>query len=755
MSEINIKNGSFLINGKAVIIHAAEFHYFRIPVSEWKSRLQLVKDTGFNTLATYIPWLWHENSKGDFDFKGTTHPLRNLEFFLDLASDMGLWIIARPGPYIMAETINEGIPQWIFESTPEVAVIDQHGHHQSYLSYLHPQSESLIKAWYKAVFSVLSPRQITHGGKIIMVQLDNEMGMIAWVRNMIDLNPDNLERFCDYLKDKGQVLSSSKVASALSKPNGADDLKIFKAYPMYYREVLRLYTERLWSCAKENGMNVLPVINIHGFGDQGRSFPIGLSQLLSAIQIEGMVCATDVYPIHIGEDNFHQLLLVNEMTKALQNKDQALFSIEFEAGGNTDFSGAQSSMTDLHTRLCLSSGMKGINHYLFMDGENLPELSPNKRHDWGHPIRKDGTFRSHYYRYPKLAKMMNAYGQALVVAQPVVDTSLGFLIDDYMTEYTCDLTKTENEVLRHFRNAIQFDGIARFLALSHLNFNAIELKLDELDPKKTAHLWMMIHDRCPRKVQEKLIDYAKNGGRLILIGHIPVKDENDEPCVILKEDLSISSIDKPSEDKMDAFGYTDIPVGLIQSVKGTFDEVFAWTKSKQVVGFKKNLEKGSVTFMGAALSTNCLDDLDVYQKISDLVGMKSSFESFEWIDMRILKGPQGSFICLNNYSDDPWNDTLSYKGKTLMGERPFELPARSGLICPFDLKLNKDLIIGYATVELCGFEEDKNRIVLQFSKDGYVKIESNVYQVDEKDLVELNQKDLHLKGTTLHLIRKG
>jgi beta-galactosidase len=297
--------------------------------------------------------------------------------------------------------------------------------------------------------------------------------------------------------------------------------------------------------------------------------------------------------------------------------------------------------------------------------------------------------------------------------------------------------------------------MARFCALSHLNFNAIELRLQELDSEKSPHLWMMTHDRCPRDVQKKLVAYVENGGTLILMGHIPVKDENDEPCMILKEALSIISLHQPSEDKMDAFGYTDIPVGLIQSVKGDFDEVFASTKSKEIIGFRKRVLKGSVLFMGAALSTNCLDDLDVYQKISDLAGLKPSLESFDWIDMRVLKGPLGSFFCLNNYSDDPWLDRVSYKGKTLMGGRPLELPARSGLICPLDFHLNKDLIIRYATSELCGIEEDENQIVLQFSKDGYVKIESNVYQVDENDVVELNQKDLHLKGTTLHLIRKG
>lgn len=756
MGEIKIKDGSFIINGQAEIIHAAEFHYFRLPQSEWESRLKLLKDTGFNTLATYIPWLWHEIKEGEFDFTGKTHPMRDLTRFLDMASELGLWIIARPGPYIMAETINEGIPPWVFTTYPELSVIDQTGHPQSYLSYLHPRSQTLIKAWYKAVFSVLVPRQIDRGGMIIMIQLDNEIGMIHWVRNMIDLNPDNLVRFTHDLQTSQDCdVSTTWVAAALCEPDKDNGSFIMKAYRRYFREVIRNYAQGLWDCAKENGMTVLPVINIHGFGDQGRSFPIGLSQLLKAIRIEGMVCATDVYPLHIGEDNFHQLLMVNEMTRALQNKDQALFSIEFEAGGHGDFAGNQSSMTDLHTRLCLSSGMKAINHYLFMDGENFPEISPNKRHEWGHPIRKDGTFRSHYYRYPKLTSMMKAYGQALVKAMPIYETAVGFLINDYSTEVHNAFTMPADETVRQFRNVIHFDGIGRFLALEHLNFKAIEIESEILDVKITPTLWMMLHDECPVSVQKKLVGYVEAGGRLIIMGHIPVHDDTLSQCTILKEALGITQIIDPQTDKIDAFGYTDIPVGLLQCVEGEFDTVFALSKGSLSAGFTKTIKNGKVCFLGAALSTNTLDDLDVYRKISDLMGLKSSLDTFDWIDGRVLKGPLGNFLCLANYQDDPWADTVSLKGKTLFGGRPIELAARSGLILPLNLLLLEGLNIIYSTVELRQTELTKNRIVLHFSGNGYVKIESNIYQVEESDEVEVNLKDLSMKGTTLNLIRKG
>ena len=108
------KDGQFFLNGKQVFIQAGEFHYFRTPEDQWEDRLNLLKQAGFNAVASYIPWRWHQVEEGVSDFDGHSHPLRNLTGFLDLAASMGLYIIVRPGPYIMAETTHEGIPDWVF-----------------------------------------------------------------------------------------------------------------------------------------------------------------------------------------------------------------------------------------------------------------------------------------------------------------------------------------------------------------------------------------------------------------------------------------------------------------------------------------------------------------------------------------------------------------------------------------------------------------------------------------------------------------
>jgi len=510
MDKFYAQAGQFWLNDEPQFIQAGEFHYYRTPKDQWRHRLGLLKGAGFNALATYIPWLWHQLEEGVTDLDGHSHPMRDLAGYLDLAAEMGFFIIARPGPYIMAETINEGIPPWVFTKYPQVAFVSQDRKVQNVVSYLHPDFLACVTKWYKAIFEVLTPRQITRGGRIIMIQLDNEMGMIQWVRNILDVNPDTASRFASYLMSTyGADLPDRYPATNLTdflrdgilNPHEPHAGNIVEDYRHFYRDYLREYATFLLNEAKANGLEVAPVINIHGFGNGGKTFPIGISQLIGVMGMDGIISATDVYPGHIGEDNIHHMLLVNEMTKALHNKEQPLFSIEFQAGGNQDFGGNQSSLYDLHTRLCISTGMRAINHYLFCDGENDPVLSPTKRHDWGHPVRKDGTLRRHYQRYPKLSKVLTAYGPDLIRSRPQTITTIGFLLDYFMTEVNNPFTQQTSNILTHQRDYILFDMIARGLALTHRPFDAVEISRADLDATKTPLLWVMMEKQCNAPTQ--------------------------------------------------------------------------------------------------------------------------------------------------------------------------------------------------------------------------------------------------------------
>ena len=95
MTTFEIKE-EFLLNGKTFKILSGAIHYFRIPPCDWEHSLYNLKALGFNTVETYVPWNLHEPQKGEFHFEG----ILDLERFLTLSQDLGLYAIVRPSPYI-------------------------------------------------------------------------------------------------------------------------------------------------------------------------------------------------------------------------------------------------------------------------------------------------------------------------------------------------------------------------------------------------------------------------------------------------------------------------------------------------------------------------------------------------------------------------------------------------------------------------------------------------------------------------------
>ena len=729
-----------------------------------------MKAAGFNALATYIPWLWHQLDEDDSDFDGHSHPMRNLAGFLDLAAEMGLFIIARPGPYIMAETINEGIPQWVFNKYPQVAFISQDEKVQNIVSYMHPDFLTCVSKWYKAIFEVLAPRQITRSGKIIFVQLDNEMGMLAWVRNIMDTNPDTITRFASHLhqtyvnqlEDRYPTNNLEDfIRVGIVNPTEPYAGKIVEDYRHFYRDYLREYTSYLWSEAVSNGLDVLPVINIHGFANGGKTFPIGLSQLAAIINMDGMISATDVYPGSIGEGNIHQLLLVNEMTKALQNKQQPLFSMEFQAGGINDFSGGQSSLSDLHTRLCISSGMRAINHYLFCAGENDPLLSPVKRHDWGPPVRKDGTLRKQYFRYPKLSKVLNSYGTDLILAKPKTITTIGFLLDNFMTEVNNKFTQEYTNLITHQREIILFDMIARGLTLTQRPFDAVELGQCVLDVLQTPNCWVMMEKQCNADIQLKLVEYINQGGNLILAGRMCVEDFNHEACTILKDAIGIQQINSALpfvSNSISAFQYQDVPVSFLETYAGEFDEVFARRENGDAAGFIKQVGKGKLMMLGAAFAADTLDDLDIVHQMALKMDCPPLFTLTDWADVRLSRSENGGFLFINNYQDDPVETRIECEKEILLGGNPVKIPARRGLILPIDWKLRNDVTIHYVTSEITEISENGSGITLKTAQDEFfAELTLLGYRCDPSKMIkksgERRRISLHGKEGVIALTR--
>lgn len=105
------------VGGKPFFIHAAYFDYFSIPRDLWEQSLDSYHDFAINTIALRIPWNWHEQQEGAFDFDGHSNPRRDLRGLMRLIVDKGFKLIVAPGPVFDSSEFSDwrdaGRPDWV------------------------------------------------------------------------------------------------------------------------------------------------------------------------------------------------------------------------------------------------------------------------------------------------------------------------------------------------------------------------------------------------------------------------------------------------------------------------------------------------------------------------------------------------------------------------------------------------------------------------------------------------------------------
>lgn len=161
--SFTVGKGTFLLDGKPFVVKAAELHYTRIPRPYWEHRIEMCKALGMNTICLYVFWNIHEQEEGKFDFKGGN----DIAAFCRLARKHGMYVIVRPGPYVCAEWEMGGLPWWFLKKEGIT------------LRTLDPYFMERTAVFMKEVGKQLAPLQITRGGNIIMVQVENEYGAYA------------------------------------------------------------------------------------------------------------------------------------------------------------------------------------------------------------------------------------------------------------------------------------------------------------------------------------------------------------------------------------------------------------------------------------------------------------------------------------------------------------------------------------------------------------------------------------------------
>ncbi|MDF2542331.1 MAG: hypothetical protein K0S47_2049 [Herbinix sp.] len=733
---LTFEDSVFKINEKETFILGGELHYFRVPCEEWEDRILKIKNAGFSMISTYIPWIWHEKEEGTIDLTGSTTRERDLKSFVELVEYHEMKLCIRPGPYVMSELKDAGLPGWLLENYEEIRAERLDGSkHPVYelVQFLHPVYLEKVDRWYQAVFELLAPHQSSRGGCIVMAQLDNEIGMFHWVTHTPDFSHSVL---ADFVLTRNQELGITnsetnllsqieEVKQQLKEESG----ELLNEYRYYERIYLQKYLLKLINIAKQYGLEIPVIINVHGFTQQdyakrGNQYPIGLSQLKKCFELDNVIVAGDYYIGNVVYDNVQDLYLANVLTKSMQDPGQPLFSAEFQSGFQNSVPRLQPNTHDLNSRICIAQGMKAINYYMFVGGYNYEDLGIiSKNHDWQAPISAKGELRKSYELLKHLKDVIDAYGEPFVKAQPVADTCLFVDIDYFLTDYKNKENQEMVEKIGADLNYGLFNSLGRYLIYENLNVVGLsKSQLTEPGLQSCENLIVFSTDYMDEAVQKSLVDYIQRGGKVFMYPKIPQYDLMGRSCTIVKDAIDVSIEHFHQHEMICINGHSEIGVyggqRYSMNTKDDYECIAVAGKQKEyAVGISKRIGLGQLVVLGGIVDTGYDYVRDGFRSAFTMLGIGPKVQVNADVMVHCLKDihSQSEFFMINNLDDWKKQISLSYNGAEPFEDTIIEVNGREGLILPVNLKLAKDFTLLYATQELKAVRYEADAILCRFT----------------------------------------
>ncbi len=566
--SMKIVKGGIEIDGTVHPLFSGEVHYWRLAPRYWRPVLKALKDTGMNWVGTYVPWRKHDLGVHDYDFTGKSDDRLNLPAFLELCAELDLLVYFRPGPLIVSEMACGGYPDWLGHSGPEYMVwtatgevpmgFPGEGNSGRSPSYLHPKYLAHCRKYLEEVNKVIMPYLHQNGGPIKLYQVDNEVSLIC--RDAMfqsDYNPHIVDKGGEYhqwLKKKYGSIANIPYAEGktsieeLEPPRSLD--KFNSIHPMWYFDwaefkefILSEYIRRLKQIHLDCGVD--DVIFCTNFNPhRPNSMPNNWNQEKIALDAanEGLVGYDFYRGPFLSRTGIGSL---DRITRMLSSFFPLAWSAEFMCGfWREEYSGTAYPYAEHHefmADIVLAAGLKGISWYMFHDREY-----------WGgSPVSEMGQKR---YAHDALTTIMNFVRQTPDFEKLEEIRELGilnyrpylrhcFIGDDAPARDSETFLGTpEIDGIPAGRSVREFEGL--FQVLSDVNFHpgvvATDVNPEEL--KRYPLIFATTQSFMDEMTQNALLDYAKEGGVLVMGPAVPVKNDTFERTNILSEHVQSKQI---------------------------------------------------------------------------------------------------------------------------------------------------------------------------------------------------------------------
>ncbi|KAK9455292.1 glycoside hydrolase superfamily [Dipodascopsis uninucleata] len=119
-----------------------------------------MRATGHNTVSISFHWGYHSPNENTIDFSSESG--KDIQYMFDAAKKAGLYVIARAGPYIHADTTAGGLPGWLLHKNNLEARSGENTYTQAWIQY------------YAELVPIIARNQLDRGGPVIAFQIENE-----------------------------------------------------------------------------------------------------------------------------------------------------------------------------------------------------------------------------------------------------------------------------------------------------------------------------------------------------------------------------------------------------------------------------------------------------------------------------------------------------------------------------------------------------------------------------------------------------
>ena len=153
-------------------------------------------------------------------------------------------------------------------------------------------------------------------------------------------------------------------------------------------------------------------------------------------------------------------------------------------------------------------------------------------------------------------KWINTHGASLVNAKKDAALGIAFYKPYYSTEFLYPLfDKTKNIDAgklglmydpKSFRDTYYYEGILRVVQILNHDFEMPDLEIaSDRNLQKYRQLWVISQEYMDAFCQQKLVDYVRNGGHLIVSPVLPKYDLLLKKCTVMRDAFNVA--EKSSE----------------------------------------------------------------------------------------------------------------------------------------------------------------------------------------------------------------